>query len=98
MLPETKDDFSKEDYINALDNLSKLHAAAMEEIKELRSRCDALKDVIADMRGAPSGFQRDIESLVAARYAFKSGNTSDGMYELEKVLGHVDGSWRTRCA
>lgn len=125
MYPEPTPEFTKEDYIQALDNLSKLHVAAIEEkkelearnahlkkavetltgqagqrdttITELREKNDLLRDLLAEQRQTPSGFTRDIESLVAARYAFRSGNSSDGMYELEKVLSGADSAWRTRC-
>lgn len=117
-------DFTIEDYIAALDNLSKLHVAVVDEKKELearnthlmgaiatlteqakvredtisdlRGRIETLNDLLSDLRQTPLGLQRDIESLVAARYSFRSGNMSDGMYELEKVLSAADSAWHTR--
>lgn len=117
-------DLPKEDYVQALDNLTKLHSAVIEEKKSLearnnhlrgaietmkeqatareniivtlREKIETLKDILADLRQTPSGFTSDIESLVSARYAFKSGNMNDGMYELEKVLNGADSSWHTR--
>lgn len=126
MLPKPTPDFTKEDYIAALDNLSKLHVAVIDEKKDLEARVAHLKgaietmneqagareEMIATLRGKletahgilaeqkysmrHSYFQRSIESLVAARYSLRNGNTNDGMYELEKVLDEADSAWRTR--
>lgn len=98
MQTNPQQDFSKEDYIKALENLTKLHEAVIAENKTLKAKNESLKDRLADerYRSLTSGFNRDIESLVSARYAFKSGNMNDGMYELEKVLSGADSSWHTR--